>query len=273
MERNPFSDGLTMFERVIDMNIAFGNERGDPARIDEQALMMQSKSIGSEFVELMKALGFEVQMRIECVTPEGFKPDMDDVRDALCDIMVFALGAFHRMGVNAEDDMETVVNSVMTRFCINEQWLEETKKVYDAKGVRYTVHGEYPRVFLRSAFDQQMPEYPQGKFLKSASYRPPTLAPLPAPLPPADPGPSEPPASPLPEGRKFFRAPPPGGKSPLQEMAEQREISMKAEREWVAWKVAALEAFKKDLEDCDQSTRDQLMAGVVEIKHVMKFKE
>lgn len=48
---------------------------------------------------------------------------------------------------------------------------------------------------------------------------------------------------------------------------------MKAEREWVAWKVAALEAFKKDLEDCDQSTRDQLMAGVVEIKHVMKFKE
>lgn len=173
------------------MNVAFGNQEGDPASIDMRALVMQSKSIGSEFVELMKALDYEVSMKIE-VAERSSPVNIDEVRDALCDVMVFALGAFHRMGIDAESDMAEVVSAVMTRFC---QWpsdLLDTRSKYDQLGVKYTVHGTFPRVFLRSAKDQQMPEYPLGKFLKSASYRQPVFSPLPAPKALADPGPSGP---------------------------------------------------------------------------------
>jgi hypothetical protein len=266
---NPFTDGLTMFQRVAEMNVAFGNERGDPSNIDEQALMMQSKSIGSEFVELMKALGVQVNMQFQ---PFASGPtNMDDVRDALCDIMVFALGAFHRMGIDAEDDMESVVSAVMSRFCKHEHDLLATRAKYDAAGVAYTVHGEFPRVYLRSEHDQQMPEYPKGKFLKSASYRGPIFAPLPAPVPPADPAPSAPTAPPSgqPAGRRFMGP----GAAPMEEMAAQREQVMAQQRAWLDWRVQALERFKEELEACSESQQRALMSGDFTIKHVITRKE
>ena len=271
---NPFTDGLTMFQRVSEMNTAFGNERGDPACIDMQALMMQSKSIGSEFVELMKALSIQVNMQFEPIpVPHPYKTsvEFDEVRDALCDIMVFALGAFHRMGIDAEDDMESVVNAVMSRFCKDEHDLLATRAKYDAAAVMYTVHGEFPRVYLRSAHDQQMPEYPKGKFLKSASYRQTVFAPLPAPAPVADPAPSAPPAlaAVQPAGRKFMGV----YATPMEEMAMQREETVKQQRAWLDWRVAALERFREELEACSESQQRALMSGDFVIKHVITRKE
>ena len=241
-----------MFALVKEMNVAFGNPEGNPASIDMQALVMQAKSIGSEFVELMKALGYEVQMAI---VPDQLNNPvvMDDVRDALCDIMVFDLGAFHRMGIDAERDMAEVVGAVMTRFCKSEDELLATRAKYDALGVRYTVHGEFPKVFLRSAEDQQMPEYPIGKFLKSAGYRQPSFYALPqAPAAPAD--------------------APSGLQRAYIGMAAQRSATMARETAWLEWQKNAVTAFQAELDNMSDAQRDAVLFGEFEVLHTLRKK-
>lgn len=241
-----------MFVLVKEINVAFGNPEGNPANINMQALVMQAKSIGSEFVELMKALGYEVQMAI-VPDPDAGPVNMDDVRDALCDIMVFDLGAYHRMGIDAERDMAEAVGALMTRFCKTEDELLATRAKYDALGVRYTVHGEFPKVFLRSAEDQQMPEYPIGKFLKSAGYRQPKFYALPQ----------------APSTLEI-------GSSGLQrayiDMAIQREETMAREVAWLQWQKDAVVAFQADLDNMTADQRNAVISGQFEVKHSLRQK-
>lgn len=162
-----------MFRDVKAMNDAFGNPEGDTANLDRKRMLNQCVNIGSEFVELMAAFGVKADIKLTVLDDQAFS--VDDVRDALCDINVFSLGAHHLMGFDADRDMEEVVAAVMTRFCKDGETFEATCKKYDDAGVKYTVHGEYPRVYLKSAEDQQMPEYPKGKFLKAVGYRKPVF--------------------------------------------------------------------------------------------------
>ena len=94
---------------------------------------------------------------------------IDDTRDALCDIQVFANGAQHLMGVDGDDDMHAVVDGVMTRFIKDDADLKATMELHRAKGVSMVYfEGEFPKMIMKSAVDQ--PDAPKGKFLKSASY-------------------------------------------------------------------------------------------------------
>ncbi|MFH2134057.1 MAG: nucleoside triphosphate pyrophosphohydrolase family protein [Pseudomonadota bacterium] len=152
-----------MFKRVSDMNTAFGNQKGDPVNIDWHRLEKQCKNILGEYKELLEALEAR---------------DLDGVRDALCDINVFSLGAHHFMGIDADADMDAVVDGVLTRFCKDEADLEATKVKYNALGVEYYVEGGYPYVCLKSSKDQDDingEHFPKGKFLKSASFNEPVL--------------------------------------------------------------------------------------------------
>jgi hypothetical protein len=156
-----------MFELVSMMNVAFGNPQGNPLDYEtpynETAwarLESQCKNIKSELKELYDAINAR---------------DVLAIRDALCDINVFSLGAHHFMGYDANRDMQSVIDGVMTRFCKDEVELEATKTKYDALGVRYVVEGVFPTVCLKSSEDQLMPEYPKGKFLKSAGYSQPVF--------------------------------------------------------------------------------------------------
>lgn len=168
-----------MYSLVKEMNIAFGNPEGDPKILEFDAacnvktseawkrLEKQCLNIKAEYYELIESI-------------EAGKPD--DVRDALCDIMVFTLGAYHFMGYDADEDMEAVLSAVMTRFCKNEEQLKDTINHFADKGIVFTINGEFPRVYLKSAHDQgynaedKVYEYPKGKFLKSVGYRKPVFA-------------------------------------------------------------------------------------------------
>jgi len=70
----------SMFKEVSTMNLAFGNTFGNntTARIQKQCA-----NIPDEFKELQAAIAAK---------------DFTEVRDAMCDILVFSLGAFHLMG-------------------------------------------------------------------------------------------------------------------------------------------------------------------------------
>jgi Phosphoribosyl-ATP pyrophosphohydrolase len=262
-------ESMSMFHNVSKMNEAFGNPKGNPANIQDErdSHLRQCQNIGSEFQELMNAFGIRVDMTF--ISPSNYGPvDVDGVRDALCDIMVFALGAFHRMGIDAERDMDTVVSAVMTRFCKDVGDLVETQKKYRDLGVGYTMHGEFPFVYLRSASDQQMPEYPKGKFLKSVSCRQPEFYPLPVgPLVPV----AEPVQAPAPPARKFFgqvKTEP----SVTDQMAAERNEHRTKEELWKNFKCKALLELTKDLESVDdQSVIERLLAGELKIVTVIKL--
>lgn len=160
-----------MFQQVSEMNEAFGNPKGDPRAINGARLLSQCKNIAKEYQELMKEFGFKVEFTHTSVPGTG--GNTDQIRDALCDIMVFALGAYHFMGHDADRDMELVVNALYTRFCATPESLIDTCKKYDALGVKYYIEGQFPYVRLKSAEDQGDGEYPEGKFLKAAGYRTP----------------------------------------------------------------------------------------------------
>lgn len=144
-----------IFADVCDMNTAFGNAKGDPHAIDGKKLFNQCKNIGHEYQELMHAFGFACLIEIEPLTenekrvlkcPEG-DAQIVAIRDALCDIDVFSLGAHHFMGYDARVDMRAVYESNMSKFVKDEEdeWL--TKNKFDKENVSYTIEGEYPARF------------------------------------------------------------------------------------------------------------------------------
>jgi hypothetical protein len=232
-----------MFQLVSDMNIAFGNPKGDPKHImrDLDVHLAQCKNIGAEFLELMKAFGEFAAVSIgDDYMANGVDKslevravDIDGIRDALCDIIVFALGAFHKMGIDARADMHEVVYALYSRFCTDEDHLDQTRRYYDERFVRYTIEGTFPTVCLKSAFDQLMPEYPKGKFLKAAGYRKPKLYALPA--------------------QELL--------TPTEDMAQQREQRMKEEADWLQYKQTVITRLQADLDGVTDEARAKFLSG------------
>lgn len=164
----------TSFQLVAEMNEAFGNRRGNPAAPEIGRVRAQCANILHEFGELMVALGADaaqVKQLIEPFNHLGFGAffNLDDIRDALCDIHVFAYGAHHLLGLDADRDMQEVVSKVMTRFIKDEADKQATIALHAARGVTQVYfEGDYPTMIMKSAADQ--PDAPRGKFLKSASF-------------------------------------------------------------------------------------------------------
>lgn len=177
----------TSFQLVANMNTAFGNPKGDPTAIDWTRVRKQCANIFDEYAELMVALGVPkgsdelavLRLAHRDFIRAGFanEPDVEEVRDALCDIPVFALGGQHMIGVDGDADMEAVITGVMTRFVKDKSDLNKTLRMHADKGVLQTyTEGEFPTMIVKSAVDQ--PDAPRGKFLKSASYQPTVFPPL-----------------------------------------------------------------------------------------------
>lgn len=224
----------SMFQEVSDMNIAFGNNFGGntTARIQKQCA-----NIPDEFKELQLAIAAK---------------DITEVRDAMCDILVFGLGAFHLMGRDFDElyghndvpliefkggwtlfekleahaqsfdelmsnlylsltpdggprqaeedlyalitwamqiaditgypalnDMHAVYVSNLSKFCKNQEELQDTVAKYMNLEVQVYPEGEFPTVCVKSEFDQKDingDNYPKGKFLKGMKYQPPAFS-------------------------------------------------------------------------------------------------
>ena len=170
----------TPFQRVAEMNVGFGNPKGDPNNIDWARVQKQCLNIPDEVGELFskgfganeeKVKKLVTEFKAGLVAALGAKaPDVEETRDALADIQVFKDGAVHMMGYDGDRDMEDVVDGVMTRYIKDEADKQATIALHAAKGVTEVYfEGEFPKMVMKSAKDQ--PDAPKGKFLKSASYR------------------------------------------------------------------------------------------------------
>jgi hypothetical protein len=170
----------TPFGRVAKMNTAFGNPKGDPQSIDWDRIRNQCKNIFDEYIELMDALGLADKKGLgtfKLIHEAMYKnigftrpADVEAVRDALCDIQVFDMGAQHLMGYDGDRDMDDVVDGVMSRFVKSDADKAATIAIHAAKGVtKVYFEGEYPEMVMKSFEDQ--PDAPRGKFLKSSTYK------------------------------------------------------------------------------------------------------
>lgn len=165
----------TNFQRVSEMNVAFGNPKGDPFLLNVPKVRSQVKNILDEYCELQIALGADrasvnaLRQAGQAVTYTTEAIDVDAVRDALCDGHVFAYGAHHMMGIDADKDMNAVIDGVMTRFIKSDADLDATIALHAARGVTQVYfEGNYPKMVMKSFIDQ--PDAPKDKFLKSASF-------------------------------------------------------------------------------------------------------
>lgn len=204
-----------MFEMVKRMNEAFGNPEGDPRDFEPVICAMESNTsrmynavAWSRLQKQCENIGGRLYPNLaEAVCPPYGEIDgevkelllalearnIDKVRDALCDIMVFALGAYHFTGYDADADMAAVLAGVMTRFCKDQDALDRTLAKWAALGVTdvYT-QGQFPRLCVKSGSDQKANNgdfCPKGKFLKSADYADTVFPPAPVkvPVPPFPP--------------------------------------------------------------------------------------
>lgn len=167
-----------MFEAVQRMNLAFGNPKGNPLDFETvesgfgvpqswRRLEKQCDNIGGSD-------GGPIAGEVKELHHAIRNQDIEGVRDALCDIMVFALGAHHIMGYDARRDMDSVIAGVMTRFCHDANDVALTRAKYKAVGVELRMEGTFPFVCLKSTHDQIGTDgdiYPEGKFVKSVSYK------------------------------------------------------------------------------------------------------
>jgi NTP pyrophosphatase (non-canonical NTP hydrolase) len=153
-----------MFTRVSEMNEFFGNPKGDMSNIDWDRIESQVKCIPEEVEEALAAIRDR---------------DLPALRDALCDIPVFSLGAQHLAGIDGAADMDIVIDANMTRLITNADQLSRTTQKYAAMGLATYVVGEFPTMALKSAKDQSGATtgsfFPKDKFLKCVDFKEPVF--------------------------------------------------------------------------------------------------
>jgi NTP pyrophosphatase (non-canonical NTP hydrolase) len=150
-----------MFQDVCFMNEQFGNPKGDKSSINWPKLNNQCGNILDEYEELQEAL---------------LREDPTHVRDALCDIMVFTLGAYHFLGYDANKDMQAVFESNMSKLCTTSEEIVKTVDYYTRNGVKVYTEGELPFVCVKSLCAQTGKDgknFPKDKFLKNINWREP----------------------------------------------------------------------------------------------------
>jgi predicted HAD superfamily Cof-like phosphohydrolase len=151
-----------MFNDVSELNTLFGNPKGDPNNIDWEKLENQSKNILDEYHELLN---------------DGIKAkNVTEVRDAICDILVFTLGAGHIAGVPVDEDMAAVDASNRSKFCCDQDNVDATVAKYTSLGVDVYVDGDFPMKRVKSTKEQTDINgniYRKGKMLKSISFKEP----------------------------------------------------------------------------------------------------
>ena len=142
---------------VARMNVDFGNQEGSLSNIDWEKLKTQVSCIPEELDELAEAIKTK---------------NSKEVRDAICDILVFTLGAAHIIGMDVDADMEEVYDSNMSKFCETQEQLDATIKKYADMGVVVHACGQFPKAYVRSSFDQTVGNktYPKDKFLKGVNF-------------------------------------------------------------------------------------------------------
>ncbi len=152
----------TSFQDVCTMNIAFGN------------LPMEGEFDWDKLENQVKMAGEELQESIDDGT--NIK-DITGFVDGLADTLVFTYGAFHYVGIDADQIMRIVFDANMSKFIKDDTDMMATIKKYADIGVIVQPHGNYPMAYVKTPDMEQTDKngkvYKPNKFLKGVRFEAP----------------------------------------------------------------------------------------------------
>lgn len=165
----------TTFEKVTELNLAFGNPKGDLSKPDVKAIRRQAMLCLEEAIEIVEAAypGSKVEFTHKKDWPENDQVNMIALMDAQGDLTTVNDGVAHVAGFNGNRVYNRVHDSNLSKFCTTvAQALEALEWYYTNKGFQegdLTLSGKYPMVCIKVVRDINLNGkfYPAGKFLKN----------------------------------------------------------------------------------------------------------
>jgi NTP pyrophosphatase (non-canonical NTP hydrolase) len=156
---------LTNFEKVKEFNEAFNVKKFDKFSKDKSVFDTHKDVVDLSF-SLIKEEFEELQQAIN-------DKDMDEVRDALSDLLYVVYGMQYKLCVNADEDFNIVHESNMSKLCSSEE--EALKTIEWYKGEFEKGNKPYKETYyekLPNTNKWAVRNKADGKVLKSIYYTP-----------------------------------------------------------------------------------------------------
>ncbi|WPH64529.1 hypothetical protein [Escherichia phage YX22] len=181
----------TTFSKNVNLNLAFGNAKGDVTSPDFGKIRNQAKLVLEETRELLEAAYFDHEVKIEFtasprVLKEPVVVDIKDIMrqimDAQGDITTVNDGLAHIAGFDGDECLQRVYASNMSKFIRNEGEVVPALDYYYNKGFpreSLRIEGEFPQACIKvvDTITVDGKEYPAGKFLKNmATFKEPDFS-------------------------------------------------------------------------------------------------
>lgn len=181
----------TTFSKNVNLNLAFGNAKGDVTSPDFGKIRNQAKLVLEETRELLEAAYFDHEVKIEFtasprVLKEPVVVDIKDIMrqimDAQGDITTVNDGLAHIAGFDGDECLQRVYASNMSKFVRNEGEVVPALDYYYNKGFpreSLRIEGEFPQACIKvvDTITVDGKEYPAGKFLKNmATFKEPDFS-------------------------------------------------------------------------------------------------
>ena len=181
----------TTFSKNVNLNLAFGNAKGDVTSPDFGKIRNQAKLVLEETRELLEAVYFDHEVKIEFtasprVLKEPVVVDIKDIMrqimDAQGDITTVNDGVAHIAGFDGDECLQRVYASNMSKFIRNEGEVVPALDYYYNKGFpreSLRIEGEFPQACIKvvDTITVDGKEYPAGKFLKNmATFKEPDFS-------------------------------------------------------------------------------------------------
>lgn len=150
----------TNFQKVQEFNTAFDVKRvcltDEAFDIEQEHLQFRMSLIEEEFKELKDSIKTK---------------NKKELRDALSDILYVVYGMADTLGINADDDFNTVHNSNMSKLCSSEEEAQETVADYKYKYERGLSPYDSPYYYYYEKVGKWVVKNKStGKVLKSINY-------------------------------------------------------------------------------------------------------
>lgn len=154
---------LTNFEKAKEFNDAFNTER----------VLNMSDTIFDKKPEMVKLCLSLIQEEVHELEDAIIAKDMDEVRDALSDILYVVYGMQYRLGINGDSDYDIVHSSNMSKLCSSEIEAQKTVSWYKTafKEGRSLYDSPYYEK-IQNTNKWVVKNNSTGKVLKSINYTP-----------------------------------------------------------------------------------------------------
>ncbi|WKM80476.1 hypothetical protein [Salmonella phage SW16-7] len=180
----------TTFSKNVNLNLAFGNAKGDVTSPDFGKIRNQAKLVLEETRELMEAAYYDCDVKLDLVLTPKQEPYqtrtiqeiLKDIMDAQGDITTVNDGVAHIAGFDGDECLQRVYASNMSKFIRNEGEVVPALDYYYNKGFpreSLRIEGEFPQACIKvvDTITVDGKEYPAGKFLKNmATFKEPDFS-------------------------------------------------------------------------------------------------